>query len=106
MKNLYLLFLLVAIGCQKRSVPEKMIGYYGNGECYGEVKIQYYKPGQLYYTKGADSALFFVDTAGMVKWRKRSSNDSISFKVETFKLGGGDTLFRKIVVDSSWVDVK
>ncbi len=26
--------------------------------------------------------------------------------VETFKVGKGDTLFRKIVVDSSWVDVK
>ena len=60
------------------------------------------------YVIGADSMLFHLDAAGNIIWKNKIVYlpDSSSLKVETFKLGKGDTLFRKIVIDSSWVDAK
>lgn len=71
MKNLYLLLVLIFIGCGRKSLPV---------------------------------------SDGWV-WEKYESGGTVKFdtgyvQVEAFRLGGTDSFYRKVVIDSSWVEIK
>jgi hypothetical protein len=41
------------------------------------------------------------------KYRICGFNDSVNLvQVEVFRLGGTDSFYRKVVIDSSWVEIK
>ncbi len=84
MKNQLLIICLFVIcfGCSRKSVPV-------NGDWVFPI-----------------GRMDFKDTSFRNGFLTTDSAGRVIFQVEVFKVGKGDSLFRKIVVDSSWVDVK